>query len=162
MYQDTVTIFNRKRLVGRDVWYPTVLRWVHLIVDRAAIVEQYGASSSDNAVLHVEYDERDGEIAFSGKKYLTPKMWQQAGDPAGAVTFTPGTDKDHFQQEIVPLYRPVIIRQYLKDWPSEAPIEDNDYEGGLYHYLNRTRDHVFAVTAAAKYRIIPHFEVTGK
>ena len=136
MYQDTVTIFNRKRLVGRDVWYPTVLRWVHLIVDRA-----------DNAVLHVEYDERDGEIAFSGKKYLTPKMWQQAGDPAGAVTFTPGTGFDFFMEG---------------DWPSEAPIEDNDYEGGLYHYLNRTRDHVFAVTAAAKYRIIPHFEVTGK
>lgn len=34
-------------------------------------------------------------------------------------------DKDHFQQEIVPLYRPVIIRQYLKDWPAVAQQKES-------------------------------------
>lgn len=57
MYKDTVTLFNRRKGTREqgDTWYPSVLRNVNLLVDKAAVLSKYGADASDNAVLNVRY-----------------------------------------------------------------------------------------------------------
>jgi hypothetical protein len=52
MYTDVITLFNRKEGDEGDTWYPSVLRNVQLNMDRAAIVAEYGATATDNAVLN--------------------------------------------------------------------------------------------------------------
>lgn len=146
MYQDTVTLFNRRREEAGDIWYPTVLEGVDLNVDHAALVAKYGSSCSDKAVLHVKYDWHGGP-KVCGKAYLTPMLWQAAEDPAKAVTFQTGEAFDFFIEGA---------------WPDSGPIAEADWPGGFYGYLVKTRDGVYAVSSAARYSVIPHFEVMGR
>lgn len=146
MYNDTVTLFNRRRGKDGDVWYPTVLEGVDLNEDRAAIAAKYGSASSDKATLHVRYGWQGGPVA-GGKRYMTPLLWQASEDPAAAFTFTAGEFFDFL---------------VTGAWPNTEPVMDSDYPSGFYHHLNTTRDGVYAVSSAAQYSVIPHFEVTGK
>ncbi len=146
MYQDTVTLFNRRRDKTGDTWYPTVLQGVDLNVDHAALVAKYGSSCNDKAVLHIRYGWHDGPIIGS-KSYLTPLLWQAVADPTEMITFQSGESFDFFIEGT---------------WPDEKPINDADWPGGFYNHLVRTRDGVYAVSAAAQYSVIPHFEVMGR
>lgn len=148
MFRDTITVFNRRREEAGDTWYPTVLEGVDLNVDHAALVAKYGSSCSDKAVLHVKYDWHGGP-KVCGKAYLTPMLWQAAEDPAKAVTFQTGEAFDFFIEGA---------------WEGAelGPVRENDWPRGFYDHMNRTRDGVWAVTAASRYSIIRHFEVTGK
>lgn len=146
MYQDTVTLFNRRHSRDGDTWYPTVLTGVDLNADRATIAARYGSESKDKAVLHVKYDWQDGPVV-QGKSYLTPKLWAAAEAPAESITFAPGELFDFFIEG---------------EWPDEEPVADNDYTGGFYDHLNRTADGVYAVTSASRFSVIPHFEITGR
>ena len=145
MYQNTVTLFNRKRGNSGtgDTWYPTVLHNVNLVIDRAAVVAKYGADSKDNAILNVRYKVQNGEILIAGKPWMPPKAWDKTTD---SITFASGTNFDF---------------SWVGEW-SGGIVSDEDYSGGFYDYMNRTYDYVFAVTAVARYSIIPHFEITGK
>ena len=146
MYKDVATLFNRKpgsRGQG-DLWYPTVLRNVNLNADRAAIMAKYGTESTDNAMLMVRYQRIGDEIFVEGKPWANPKEWDQTED---SLTFTSGTAFDFF-------------------WEGEwlgGIASDSDYgDEGFYNYMNRTKDHVFAITSVAKLSLLPHFEIMGK
>lgn len=146
MHKDTITLFNRKpgeRGQG-DTWYPTVIKGVNLNIDRAAILAKYGAESQDNAMLSVPY-KRDGEtILVAGKPWMPPKAWDRTVD---SITFASGNDFDFFWQG---------------EWDGGI-VTDADYQDeGFYNYMNRTHDFVFAVSSAAMYSVIPHFEIMGK
>lgn len=151
MYDNTVTLFNRKK--GErgqgDTWYPSVLRNVHLIMDKAAILSKYGAEAADNAVLNVRY-QVDGEKKMVGEKpWLPQKAWQKDDDPAKSLTFTGGEAFDFF---------------WLGEWTGGV-VSDADYSTDLsfYDYMNRMYDHVFAVSSVGgPYSVIPHFEIMGK
>lgn len=149
MYQDTVTLFNRARKIGRDVFYATVLSFVDLNADAAAIVAKYGVQSQDKATLHVRYDIDDDEKVIAGKRFLPPKEWQALSDEekAQAVTFQTGQGFDFF---------------IAGAWDGAETIEDDAYTDGFYSYLNKSRDGVYAVTSAAVYSVIPHVEVMGR
>lgn len=146
-----MTIFNRRRLVGRDVFYPTVLYGVDLNADKAAIIAKFGAQSADKASLHILYSMQDDAVMIGGKRYLPPKEWpRQESDEAFAssVTFTDGNGFDFF---------------LAGAWDGgETPISDDDYTDGFYNYLNKRCDDVYAVTSVARYSVIPHFEVMAK
>ena len=150
MYTDTITLFNRVEGKTGDTWYPSVLRNVHLSVDRAAIMSKYGAASSDSAVLHVRYTQ-DGENKKVGEKLcLPPKEWKLQEDHTKALTFSTGDQFDFF---------------WLGDWGNETPIHDSDYGADLdfYTYMNRKYDNVFAISSVGgPYSVIPHFEIMGK
>lgn len=147
MYQDTITLFNRKpgeRGQG-DTWYPTVIKNVNLNIDRAAILAKYGAESQDNAVLHIRY-KRDGEdILVAKKPWMPPKSWDGTKD---SLTFSSGTNFDFFWQG---------------EW-TEGVVTDAEYvdDGGFYNHMNKNHDYVFAVSSVAIYSVIPHFEIMGK
>lgn len=149
MYQDTITLFNRYDSRLGDMWFPTVLHNVDLNIDKAAIVEKYGADSTDNARLHIKFTEEDGEIFIEGKRYLLPKEWdkQVNDDLANTITLSSGEKFDFF---------------FVGEWDNTEPINDDDYTTGFYDYMNKTYDEVFSITSAAKYSLIPHFEVMAK
>ena len=73
MYNDTVTLFNRKEGDEGDTWYPTVLRNVQVDTDRAAIVAKYGAESADIAFLFVPYKVCGNDKLVAGKPWSLPK-----------------------------------------------------------------------------------------
>lgn len=144
MYQDTITLFNRKPgdRGNPDTWYPTVIENVNLNVDRAAILAKYGAESQDKAVLFIRYTTDGGNILVADKPWTLPKTWDGSED---SLTF--GTDGDFFWQG---------------EWPDGVVTDEQYGSEGFYGYMNRTHDNVFSITAAAKYSVIPHFEIMGK
>lgn len=150
MYQDTITLFNRKRgsSTTGDTWYPTVIRGVNLNIDRAAILEKYGAESKDNASLHIRYTRKNGEIRIvcdeeTEKPWMSPKEWDKTID---SITFNP--DGDFF---------------WKGEW-TEGIVSDKDYSpDGFYGFMNREHDYVFTISSVGgPYSIIPHFEIMGK
>ena len=149
MYTETITLFNRKRTENGDVWYPTVMRGVDLNIDKAAIASKYGAASQDSAVLHVRYQMQGENIIVSGKCWKPPKEWQKrtGDDSSGTFTFASG----HF-----------LDFMFKGGAGIDAPVKDEDYAEGFYNYMNSKHDYVFAVTSAAVYSLIPHFEVTAR
>ena len=150
MYQDTITLFNRKEGSEGDIWYPSVLRNVQLNFDRAAIPGKYGAEASDGAVLHIRYKSDGEKIMVGDKQWRPPKEWEQLSDHSQAITFKTGNRFDFF---------------WLGDWGSEDPVTDSDYtaDTDFYTYMNRKYDYVFAVSSVGgPYSVIPHFEITGK
>lgn len=148
MYDKTVTLFNRYQSTLGDLWYPTVLHGVDLIVDRASIVAKYGEESSGEAKLHIRYSVVKGADNIQGKIYLPPKEWdRQPNDSlSDYITFTGGEDFDFIWEGEMP----------------GGPIQDEDYKNGFYDYMNTRYNHVYAVVSVAKYGVIPHFEIIAK
>ena len=142
MYNSTVTVFNlvqNKRL--GNMWYPTILHNCNVNLDRANAIAKYGEESNDVCVLNVRLP--------CEKPYLPPKEWQRTDNKAGNVTFAPGAENYDFF--------------FVGDWGTENPINDDDYETGLYSFMNAHYDHVYAVnTVNGPFTVIPHLEVTGR
>ena len=149
MYSDKITLFNHYKSRLGDMWYPTVIDGVNLLIDKAAIMAKYGAESKDNAILNIHYQIVDGQILIDGKPYLPPKEWErQTNDKlADSITFTSGTDFDFFM---------------LGEYPITSPIRDDDYDNMFFETVKKEYDFVFAITSVGQYTSIPHFEITGK
>lgn len=150
MYNDTITLFNRKEGREGDTWYPTVIKNADLNIDKAAILAKYGPEAKDTAVLHVRYQNKDGKKIISEKPWMPPKEWDAQLDPVKAITFTDGDRFDFF---------------WLGAWEGADQIEDADYFAytDFYTYMNKTHDFVFAISSVGgPYSVIPHFEITGK
>lgn len=152
MYRDTVTLFMFYPSALGDLWFPVVLRGVDLNIDKGFIAAKYGEGSKDNAILHVKYEEKNGETFIGERRWLPPKEWdaQTVDQMAATITFTSGDAADFI---------------YAGAWPDNQPIEDDDPRWGrtgFYNYLNAERDYVFQITSVAKYSVIPHFEILAK
>ena len=150
MYSDTITLFNRKPGDKGDTWYPTVLRNVHLNVDKLAILSKYGSNAQDNASLHVRYVQDGEKKMVGGKPWLPPKQWKNLPDPSEAITFADGAQFDFF---------------WLGDWRDKKPVPDVEYafDTDFYTYMNKNHDFVFAISSiGGPYSVVPHFEIMGK
>lgn len=148
MYRDTITLFNRYDN-GSDIWLPTIIRGADLNVDKAAIIAKYGENSSDTARLHIKYIADGTTSKIGDKAYLPPKEWkaQTQEQAAKSITFASGQAFDFF---------------ILGEWHDTEPINDADYTDGFYNFANALYDNCFAITSAAKYSVIPHFEIMAK
>lgn len=147
MYKDTVTIFNR----FGDKWRATVLPNVDLNADQAAIIAKYGAESKDKASLHVRY-----AVAEAGYSVVTD---------AGACVVKGA--KEYTGEEGTVAFRPAstgeVVDFFLDGtWDGEAVIDDEEYDTGFFDYLSAARDGVYTITSAARYSVIPHFEILGR
>lgn len=149
MYQDTITIFNRKTgtaLTG-DTWYPTVIRNVNLNIDRAAILAKYGPETNDTAVLSIRFKPAAGEALIDcgndvRKPWMPPKSWDGT---VNSLTFNPSGD--FF---------------WMGEW-NGGIVSDSQYKGdGFFGYMNKTQDYVYKVSSVAMYSVIPHFEIMGR
>lgn len=140
MYRDTITLFNRKKESGGDVWYPTVFTNVDVNTDRAKIVARYGEQSKDRAIIHIRCSVGGnvGSLTFK-----TPREYQTSA--ANSFTLQSGDDYDFI---------------FLGAW-SGSPVPDNAYINGFYDYMNSNYDGVFAVKSYALFSVIPHFEIVA-
>lgn len=148
MYTDKITLFNFYRSSLGDIWYPHLIENCNLLIDKSAIVAKYGAESKDNAILNIRYCFADGIIMIGDKPYFSPKEWErQTNDKlADSITFESGENFSFFM---------------LGEYPELTPIKDEDYDG-FFEYVSENYDFVFVVTSSAMYKVIPHFEITGK
>lgn len=136
-YDDTVTLYNKSidKQTGRELWYPTLLENVSLVIKKSTNVDKNGMNDKDVAKLFVNA----GSLP---KPYIKPIVWKnmQAGDKAAYVTFTPAEDF------------------FVEGDTTDADIP----EQGFYEWMRAHHDNVFKVTAADWYKkIMPHFEVGG-
>lgn len=179
LHQDTITLFNRYESKLGDKWYATVIHGVHVRMDKAAIQAKYGAESADAVTVMVpcqrerpailiggyrirvddpgvliDEDGFSGRYQIADKAWLPPKEWdaQTNDELPDTVTFTSGNGHDFFM---------------VGEWDGDTVIDDESYitakDSGFYSYMSRTHDFVFAITSVGgPYRLIPHFELTGK
>ncbi|MGL5514971.1 MAG: hypothetical protein ACRDBM_17290 [Sporomusa sp.] len=182
MYTDTVTVFNLKD----DIWYPTVITNVDLIVDQAASIVKTGLDSADAANLHVKYTPSGSNALIGDKTYLPPKEWLAQSDTTldsgadGGIfdsayasvdnidggTFSPWSEGDTLEGGSFTLsmtFNEGVDFFILGDWGSEDALSDDEYGvNGFYHYCNKKYDHCYSIKTVAKYKLIPHFEIGGK
>lgn len=152
IYKQTITLFNRKDVEGVTYWYPTVIRNVHLKIDRSIIISTYGEEAKDNAMLHIRYTPSGGNAliytdGYGSKVYMTPKEFKNYGSVDENITFSFGDEFDF------------IIEGEHGDI---GVVNDEDYSNGFFNYMNKTYDHVFAITQVARFNLIPHFEITAR
>lgn len=151
MYSDTITLFNRYEDGSKTIWYPSIIRGVNLVTDKAAIAAKYGSESTDNAVLNIRYCIVDGNKMIGDKIWLPPKKWkaQEVGLLSSTLTCSGGEGFDFF---------------FAEEWENEEPIPDDAYSiNGLYDHLNTKYDYVFAISSiGGPYSAVPHFEIMGK
>lgn len=136
MHDQTITLYN----LHNDTWYPTVLPYCHLIVDRAARQKDTGLENADAAKLHI----MQKSIEAAGVSVVGPKEYDALSDPAGKITFHEG--KDFFVKG---------------EWEASA-VSDDDWMYGYYDHMNKANDGVYLITSAAEYYLIPHWEIIGK
>lgn len=147
MYSDTVTLFNRAESNGAIIWYATVLTRVDFNADIAKQATTSGENASDNARLHIAYYSQNGNAMIGNKKYLAPKVWATSTEKSASVTFASGKAFDFFM---------------LGAWNGAATVSDSAYSDGFFEYIRSAHDDVYAITNAAMYSVIPHFEITGR
>lgn len=150
MYDDVVTLFNRYENTAGDVlWYPSVIKNVNLLIDKGSVVARYGEDSRDEAILNVRYRFAGVDKMVGNKKWVAPKQWKgQAGKPEfDTLTFNAGESFDFFM---------------LGEWDNTTPIPDYEYKNGFYNHMKKQKDYVFAITSVSCFKLIPHFEITGK
>lgn len=158
MYSSKITLFNYYESVttGDTYWYPHVLFNVDLNTDRGAIIKKYGPDTTDNAQLHLTYymhatdpeDERRYINTTSGMiQWLPPKEWKKQTNDLLSETLTFSPEDDFFWEG---------------EW-DKGVVNDEDYRGGFYQYMNQSRDNVFKITSVGgPYSLIPHFEILAK
>lgn len=151
MFDATITLFNRyKSRKDGDKWFKTVVEGVNVIADKAAIVATQGTNASDSAKVLINYDtDAAGNIKIAGKTYLAPKKWDEVltSERDNYLTFKNGSNFDF-----------ILVGKLEED----ISLNDGDYTEGLYNYLNKAYDNVFAISSVGKYELIPHFEIMAK
>ena len=154
MYSKTVTIFDyyESATTGDAYWYPHVLSGVDLITDKGAILKKYGPDATDNAQLHIRYTVQNGDITITDKDgkilpWMPPKAWKNQTNDMLEETITFSAEDDFFWEG---------------EW-NKGVVNDDDYRGGFYQYMNENKDSVFKITSVGgPYTLIPHFEILGK
>lgn len=147
LYKQTITLFNRKSDGFETIWYPFIIKNVHLIIDKAVIIGSYGEQSQDNARVHIRYKPTVDGAVVDGKLYLPQKEWGRVGDPDYNFTLAFGDDYDFFIEG---------------EFDMGGPISDEDYNNGFYNFMNKKYDNVYVITSVSKFNLIPHFEIGAK
>ena len=158
MYSSKITLFNyyESATTGDAYWYPHVLSNIDLNTDRGAIIKKYGADTADNAQLHVTYymdatDQEDTRKLIATKSglvlWVPHKEWKNQTNDLLSKTITFSPESDFFWEG---------------EW-DKGVVNDDDYRGGFYQYMNQNRDNVFKITSVGgPYSLIPHFEILAK
>ena len=132
-YNKTVTVSNRYE-DEKEIWYPTVLKNVRLLVNRGENVSKSGTESADSAKLSIR-------TVGLKKPYKKPLEWQGLSEEEKVKTFTLTSKEDFFVEG---------------DTSAEEILESD-----FFSYMKRKYDNCFKMTNVDTYELIPHFEVGG-
>ena len=144
MFQSTITVFNYHKQTG--LWYPSVISGADLIATKASTRATDGVNNADAVDILINCTAAKViTTSAGGKSYTGPKEYAGCADPASCITFTPEQD-------------------FIFDgaWADLTPIDDEDYDEGLYHALNAAHDGIYMISSAAFYGLLPHFEIGGR
>lgn len=135
-YNKTVTVYNRYEdaETGAEVWCPTVLEKVRLLINKGENVSKSGNDSADSAKLFIKTNNLP-------KNYKKPLEWQNLSPEDKADNFTLTSAKDFFVEG---------------DTTAEEILESD-----FFSYMKRKYDNCFKITNVDVYELIPHFEVGG-
>lgn len=138
-YNKTVTVYNRyiDDLTDKEIWYPTVLQNVHLLINKGANVSKSGTDSADAAKLFI----KAAFLPPDSKTYCMPKEWQRLSEEEKQKYFTFTSADDFFVE-------------------GNTTVEEV-LEEDFFSYMKQKYDNCFKITNADKYDLIPHFEVGG-
>lgn len=164
IYNQTVTVFNRVPGSNGEpnLWIPSVIDGVHLIIGKSSAWSSQGSKSSDDVKLNIRYTPKGNDVMISckapgdqsekvEKKWYEPKAWRRALSPPDGITFSFGDDEDF----------DFFIEGSFDEFPS--PISDENFgRKGFYAYMNSMYDNVFVISSVNKYNLIPHFEITAR
>lgn len=158
MYRDTVTLYNKYQVEGKDYWQPTILKDVDVNVTNALTESgagrgyrstSFGTVAEDTAKLHIKLKGEKSNITVQEHGFKFPKDWKSSSSVAGCITFQP--DCDFF---------------WIGEETDLSPKEDESFMsgtiGGFYDYMNKNHDNVYVITNYSVFSVIPHFEVIGK
>ena len=132
-YNKTVTVYNRYE-DEKEIWYPTVLKNVRLLVNRGENVSKSGTESADSAKLSIR-------TVGLKKPYKKPLEWQGLSEEEKVKTFTLTSKEDFFVEG---------------DTSAEEILESD-----FFSYMKEKYDNCFKMTNVDTYELIPHFEVGG-
>ena len=144
LFQDTITVFNYHKSTG--FWYPTVINNAHIESANSVTHGTTGNTNADSVKVSISStSEKSVRTPEEIKSYTEPKAFAATENPGGCITFTP--ECDFF---------------YVGTWGDLMPVDDDDYDEGFYHAMNRENDGVYMVSSVAYFRLIPHFEIGGR
>lgn len=138
-YNKTITVFNHAAsddVLGRDIWYPTVLKNVRLLINKGANVSKSGTENADAASLYI----RPELLQDGAKSYLPPKEWGRLPEKCKNYFYTFASGEDFFV---------------------EGDRENEQQEDDFFSYMREKYDNCFKVTNVDSYELIPHLEVGG-
>jgi len=144
IFQDVITVFNYHKPTG--LWYPTVIQEAHVLAVKASTHGTDGYNNADSVEVHITSNKAQNVSTPDGNKsYTAPKEYAGTNHPEEYVTFTAETD--FF---------------YVGRYDDLTPVDDDDYDEGFYHAMNRDHDDVYMISSAAYFGLIPHFELGGR
>ena len=144
LFQDVITVFNYHKASG--LWYPTVITNAHVLAVKASTHSTDGFNNADVVDLHITSNSAQNvETPDGSRSYIAPKDYAITPVPTEFITFTP--EHDFF---------------YVGRWDDLTPVDDDDYDEGFYHAMNKEHDGVYLISSAAYFSLIPHFELGGR
>lgn len=144
IFQKAITVFNFHKKSG--LWYPTIITDTHITAAKANTRGTVGVNNADS--VNVQITSNAAQIVNTSrgtKSYTPPKEYADSDYPEQHITFTP--ECDFF---------------YEGRWSDLTPIDDDEYDEGLYSALNAEQDKIYMISSAAFYGLIPHFEIGGR
>lgn len=156
LYCQTITLFNRVSRRGEPtMWIPTVITGVHLVTRKSSSWSNNGGKSVNDVTLHIRFQNdgdkilvKCGKEGQTYKQWCEPRAWKKLDGAEGFITFSHGNN-DNFD---------FFIEGEFTEFP--YPISDENFEfSGFYAYMLENYDNVFAIKAANKFTVIPHFEI---
>lgn len=142
MFDNTLTLFNYD--ATNDVWIKNVIYGVDYGYDDSTNSTTTGEVNAEQMVVLIPSD-RSGAIttAEDGEKQYLPRLaYQNETDKSDKITFQSGTDF-----------------VYFGNFTGDVSLSDDDYDSGMYDYMNKNYDNVYMVRGCSWYSLIPHFEV---
>lgn len=160
MHDDVVTIFNYHAKTG--LWYTSVFKNVHLLEVNGETATRDSSRTNDSNIEliipiwtnnspctccsvsqnRISYRNPDtGEVL----RYIGPKAYANLENPHEYFTFKAETDF-------------MVVGNYS----SVLPLDDDEYDEGLYHAMNDAQDGVYMITSVVYYGLLPHFEIGGR
>lgn len=142
MFDNTLTLFNYDGT--NDVWIKNVIYGVDYGYDDSTNSTTTGEVNAEQMVILIPSD-RSGAIitAEDGEKQYLPRIaYQNETDKSDKITFQSGTDF-----------------VYFGNFTGGVSLSDDDYDSGMYDYMNKNYDNVYMVRGCSWHSLIPHFEV---
>ena len=140
-YNKTVTIWNRysNGLWQNEVWLPTLIENVRLLVSRGNNIQNSGNAAADSVRLHIS----DAE-SIPKKPYMAPADWNKRTSEEKSNYFTLESENSSFFVE------------------GDTTGVDPTTQDNFFEYMKANYSNCFKITSVDRFECIPHFEVWGK